>query len=150
VIFVTVGTTQFDELIRAVDQVAGSGRFSQAFLCQIGAGQYIPEHCEHFRFAPTIAPQIAQAELVITHGGATTLQLVKGAKRFVAIANTALSDDHQSLFLRHLGESADIVWGRDPQQLGELMDKALAAPPPQIHTPSLGQAIIADVYGVQD
>ena len=145
-IFVTVGTTQFDDLIRNMDQLAASDRFGQDILCQIGNGKYVPEPCDYFRFAPSINPQINAAQLVVTHGGATTLQLIKEAKRFVALANTRLADDHQSSFLRHLSECTDLVWGRDPAQVGDLIEQALAAPLPKIHSPSLGQAIIADVY----
>ena len=149
-IFVTVGTTQFDDLIQAVDQVAAENNFAEKYVCQIGAGNYVPQYCAYFRYAPSIEQQISKADLVITHGGATTLQLIKAGKRFVAIANTSLSDDHQSLFLRHLGKSAEIIWGRDPAQVGELIKQALIAPQPKILAPSLAEAIITDVYRTQD
>lgn len=142
-IFVTVGTTQFDSLIRAIDEIAAEKSFALPFVCQIGSGKFEPQHCEWFRFAPSIQKHIKDAELVITHGGATTLQLIKAGKKFVAMANTALADDHQSTFLKVLADSSNIVWDREVSKLKNHIETALASTAPTLKAPKLGDAIVA-------
>jgi len=146
VIFVTVGTTKFDRLIKAVDDLAASGALDHDIICQIGNGSYIPSHCDYLRFTPSISDYITEADLVITHGGLTTLELIRVRKRFVAIANTDLADDHQSSFLEHIARLSGITWSRNPADLPKLVDTALSAPLPELNTPSLGEAILRAEY----
>lgn len=139
--FVTVGTTHFDPLIRAVDALAGTRRVTMPVLCQIGSGTYVPQHCEHFRFRPSIDDAIAAADLVVTHGGATVLALLAARKRFVAVANTSLADNHQAKFLGHLARYVDLFWTSDVGEVGDMIQRALAAPAPQLRLPRLGDAL---------
>jgi len=139
-IFVTVGTTKFDSLIMEVDRLTGAG-FLKNVTCQIGSGSYIPDHCEHFRFLPNIDDYLEKAELVITHGGTTVLNMLGEEKRFVAIANTVLADDHQTSYLQHIYKYAPIHWTRDVLDIEELIAAALSQPPPKINMPSLPQEI---------
>lgn len=122
-IFVTVGTTQFDALIQAVDNIAASGVLSEPVVCQIGSGSYIPRHCEHYKFKPSIDEDMEKSSLVICHGGATVLSLLAMEKLFIAVANTALADDHQSFFLSHLGKTIPILWTRELQDLPHLLQQ---------------------------
>lgn len=122
-IFVTVGTTQFDALIQAVDNIAASGVLSEPVVCQIGSGSYIPRHCEHYKFKPSIDEDMEKSSLVICHGGATVLSLLAMEKLFIAVANTALADDHQSFFLSHLGKTIPILWTRELQDLSHLLQQ---------------------------
>lgn len=123
-IFVTIGTTQFNELIEAVDEAVANGQISEPVVCQIGSGSYIPQHCEHFRFQPSIDDWLEKSSLVISHGGATVLSLLAMGKPFIAFANTRLADDHQSLFLRHLSKDIPILWTRDIKDLPALLERA--------------------------
>lgn len=122
-IFVTVGSTQFDELIRAVDQIAATGGLSEPVVCQIGNGGYIPRHCKHYRFKPSIDDDLEKSSLVICHGGATVLSLLAMEKMFIAVANTHLADDHQSFFLDHLCQTIPILWTRNTQDLPHLIQR---------------------------
>ncbi len=140
-IFVTVGTTHFDALIREIDLLLESGRLVERVVCQIGAGSYEPRHAEHFRFQPSIDDWFARADLVICHGGATVMSLLQQGKRFVAIANTALAGDHQTVFLARLAQSAGFPWSRDVGELGRLVAVARSAPAPRIDLPHLADEL---------
>ena len=43
-IFVTVGTTDFSALIRAIDEIAPT--LDEEVIMQIGRGKYEPQHCQ--------------------------------------------------------------------------------------------------------
>lgn len=129
-IFVTVGSTRFDALIKAVDELAAARKLSMPVICQIGSGDYEPQHCEHFRYAPSLEPWLEKAGLLVCHGGTgSVFAAFRHQKRFVAIANTQLADDHQTELLSKLGEGLPILWGRSPSELESLIASALAAPP---------------------
>lgn len=125
-IFVTVGTTMpFDELIQAVDELAGQGIIREPVVCQIGTSAYQPRHCEFFRFEPSIDDWIAKASLVIGHGGTgTVLSLLVARKPFIAVANPRGAEDHQAQFLERLSRTIAILWTRDVSALGELIARA--------------------------
>ena len=120
-IFVTVGTFRFDALIEEVDRLVTAGTLSGEVVCQIGQGVYEPAHARFFRFKDDLAEDFGRADLVICHGGATVLELMKRQQPFIAIANTALAEAHQAAFLRALGAQTDITWGTDPRQLATLL-----------------------------
>ncbi len=136
-IFVTVGTTHFDTLIRCVDQLAAAGVFPEPVLCQIGSGEYEPRHCEFFRFRPNIDALLEQASLVITHGGATVFALLAARTRFVAVANTALADNHQAVLLGFLARQVPLAWTDDLAHLHGLVVAALADGAVEIALPNL-------------
>jgi len=120
-ILVTVGSTHFDLLIKKIDQLVDDKIITDNVVCQIGNGEYLPKSCQFYRFNPTIAQDFESADLVISHGGATVLQIIKMNKPLIAIANTALQDDHQTLFLRQLAKHYPIRWSNDLSTLPELL-----------------------------
>ena len=89
--FVTVGTTQFDSLVAALDENAEEiiGMLTQcgisSLTLQIGRGTFEPSNLialgkklrsskidfnvDFFRFSPSIQDYISRASLVISHGG---------------------------------------------------------------------------------
>lgn len=142
VIFVTVETTHFDSLIQEVDQLISSGTVRDHVICQIGSGNYIPNHADYFRFQPSIDDWIGQSDLVICHGGVTVLSLLQKKKRFVAIANTVLAGDHQTAFLSRLAQDTPFPWGRNVKDLGPMIELALGQPAPSYELPHLAEALI--------
>lgn len=140
-IFVTVGTTHFDPLIREIDGLITSGKIRDRVVCQIGSGTYEPVHAEHFRFQPSIDDWFEQADLVICHGGATVMSLLQKHKRLVAIANTVLAGDHQTAFLTRLAQSAGFPWSRNVEDVGALVESALNNPAPSIKLPHLAEEL---------
>jgi len=120
-IIVTVGSTHFDPLIKKIDQLVEEKIITDNVICQIGNGEYQPKFCKFYRFNPDIAEDFKLADLVISHGGATVLQIIKMNKPIIAIANTALQDDHQTLFLRQLNKHYPIRWSNDLSVLPDLL-----------------------------
>ncbi|WDD99468.1 PssE/Cps14G family polysaccharide biosynthesis glycosyltransferase [Thalassomonas actiniarum] len=121
-IFVTVGTFYFDPLIKALDALVAKGVIKEKVICQIGKGRYEPSHCEYFRYTQEIEPYIAQADLVICHGGTgSVLNLLLEEKKFLAVANTELADDHQTEFLSALAKDVPISWIRDLNKLEQVL-----------------------------
>lgn len=82
IVFVTVGTTSFDTLVRAVDNSEVKrelfGRGYTHLLIQMGRGSYTPtkssgeDGClvvDYFTFSSSIADTLRSASLVISHAG---------------------------------------------------------------------------------
>jgi UDP-N-acetylglucosamine:LPS N-acetylglucosamine transferase len=81
-VFVTVGSTSFDKLIKTIDKIEFIEELQkQGFsklIVQYGRGTYIPSctlnsdqnfSCEYYRFKDSIKPDIDNASLVISHAG---------------------------------------------------------------------------------
>lgn len=105
--FVTVGTTKFDALVAAVcspDVVAALLALGiRHVVVQYGHGD--PPSvvsgltCEAYRFKPSLAPDFAAANLVLSHAGYGCLMealSAPGAPWVVAVTNGLLMDNHQT------------------------------------------------------
>lgn len=131
-ILVTVGTTMpFDELCQEVDRLAGEGFFAEPVACQSGQSAVRMRHVRQFVAMDwgDFAEQIAQSSLVITHGGATVVQLLLARKPFVAFPNPRGAGDHQTSFLGRIASVADISWSRDVADLAALVSDRQARGP---------------------
>jgi len=123
IIFVTVGTGAFDELVRAVDEIATG--LDSSVVIQIGAGKYEPKNCEFFRFHPGLEEWFGKAWLVLSHGGAgTTYSLLKKGVKMVGVANCDRIDFHQQEILKVLSEKNFLIWCKDLKNLKECVEKA--------------------------
>lgn len=121
-ILVTVGSTMpFDELIAEVDRLAGAGVFGEKVLCQSGQSTYRMQHAEQFMARPGLGDLIAEASLVITHGGATVIEVLLAGVPFVAFANPRGAGDHQRGFLTQVARLCDISWSADVRDLERLV-----------------------------
>ena len=109
-IFVTVGTTKFEALVKKIDEIATE--LNEKIIMQIGKGKYIPKNCEYFTFKKEISEYQQKADLIITHGGAGTLfeLLTLKNKRIIGVNNTQLIDEHQSDLLKKLAAEKHIIW----------------------------------------
>jgi len=134
-IFVTVGTSDFDLLVQKMDQVASS--LDDEVLIQIGYGQYIPQNCEYFRFAPSLEPYYDRADIVVAQGGvATIIEVLTKGKTLISVENTTCVDSHQTEILSAFAEENFLIWCRDLEALPSLLEqaptvelKSYAAPP---------------------
>lgn len=142
-IFVTVGTTHFDSLIREVDRLAPKWSPDHKILCQIGAGTYEPTHCDWYRFKPSISEDFDQADLIITHGGFTVLESIWARKRMVAVPNSDLPGNHQRQFLSSLASEVEINWIEDVAELEDAVRKSLDNPPAEWSPAYLGEDLIS-------
>jgi len=110
---VTVGSTKFDELIRAVDSrdflSALQGLGIARLKVQRGAGQYQPVNLgtrdqpalpgfevDVVEYSPDLPTELRQAALVISHAGAgTVLDCLLAGRRLVVVPNEGLMANHQ-------------------------------------------------------
>lgn len=158
-LFVMVGTTQFQELIQTVShpdtlKVIEQLGFRHVKL-QIGQGEE-PElesnntsvNVEFFRRKPSVAKDIEDADLVISHAGAgCVLETLGAGKPLLVIINERLMGNHQIELAHQLGEDGHLYYGTcdtlrqmlqesdfsklkpfpppDPQTFGTYLDKVV-------------------------
>ena len=147
-IFVTVGSTDFDALTKAVDDLCAPGGLlaSQEVEMQIGDGVYEPAYTRWFRFAPTLEPYFERADLVIAHGGlGTAVEAIGRGCRLLAVANPDRYDHHQEDLLSALAQDGYLLWRRDLHELESAVNTALTfEPEPYVCPPCTIHEVIAD------
>lgn len=122
-IFVTVGTERFDELVKKMDEIALE--LTERVTIQIGKGRYEPKNCKYFRFTPNIDHYYEKADLIVTHGGAgTILELLGKNKKVIGISNPEKPGQHQEDILKALSQQNHLIWCRDLKRLKETVRKA--------------------------
>ncbi|RYY81991.1 hypothetical protein EON63_14285 [archaeon] len=122
-VLVTVGTTEFDELIKAIDNEAFLVEMlkvgCEKLLIQYGRGVYLPSQLPQlapkynitltmFQFDPSLPTIISESNLMIGHCGAgTILDAVTTHTKMVVVVNPTLQGNHQ-LELAHVLEKHQI------------------------------------------
>ena len=124
-LLVTVGTTSFDDLLRAADDLVPTLEPVDG-LMQVGEGEFVPKNLPHERFVPNLRDHYARSSLVIAHGGAaTTFEVLRAGVPLVSAANGDRYDDHQTDLLSALHEAGHLVWCEDLARLGDAVETAL-------------------------
>jgi beta-1,4-N-acetylglucosaminyltransferase len=119
-IFVTVGTNDFESLIASVDKLPS--KINEEIICQVGNNKYLPSNCEYFRFRNSLEPYFNKASLVITHGGAGTLfRLLELRKKVIAVDNFECQGLHQRELLKKLADKGYILWCNNMEKLEKLI-----------------------------
>ncbi|KAB1204085.1 Long chain acyl-CoA synthetase 6, peroxisomal [Morella rubra] len=110
-VFVTVGTTCFDALVRAMDtREVKDGLLKRGYthlIIQMGRGSYTPTKSEgedgslavdFFTFSSSIADHLRSASLVISHAGSGSIfETLRLGKPLIVVVNEDLMDNHQRL-----------------------------------------------------
>lgn len=121
-VFVTVGTTSFDELIEGVTRPeavqALKARGYERLVLQVGRGNLLPaaDSCpdvqlEAFRFKDSIAEDMRRADLVISHAGAgSCLEALGAGKPLLVVVNDKLMDNHQLELARQLHADSHLLY----------------------------------------
>lgn len=138
-ILVAVGTTDFDALLRAVDEVSPS--LTEEVVLQTGRSRYEPEHCESFRFVPSLAPFYERASVVIAHGGlGIVTEVLRSGRPLIAVEDPDQPGRHQREVLSEWEREGYLIWCKDLKALPESLAQArvrrfkpYAAPQCQIH-----------------
>ncbi|EHN71539.1 PssE/Cps14G family polysaccharide biosynthesis glycosyltransferase [Aliivibrio fischeri] len=108
-IFITVGTTLFDELIRNVDSVAEELEGFN-FTFQISKGKYKPKNGTYFDFVQNIDEYYNDADLVITHSGAGSIyRLLELNKKIIVVPNIDRVDKHQTDISTYMSENNHVL-----------------------------------------
>ena len=125
-ILVTVGTSSFDPLIQAVDEMVRDGLISHRVVAQIGNGEYEPKHMRYFRFAKNFEEGLWKARVVITCGGAGTLfECLEMRKLIIGVENTDVMDGHQRELLHKLDKEEYLSWAKDLRAIPALLNDYL-------------------------
>ncbi|KAF9681618.1 hypothetical protein SADUNF_Sadunf05G0020600 [Salix dunnii] len=118
VVFVTVGTTLFDALVRTVDTKEVKQELIRKgythLVIQMGRGSYTPTKSDgedgslavdYFTFSPSIADHLRSASLVISHAGSgSVFETLRLGKPLIVVVNEDLMDNHQSELAEELAE----------------------------------------------
>jgi beta-1,4-N-acetylglucosaminyltransferase len=103
-IFVTVGTTSFDSLIKFIDEKFHKNKYEIIF--QISEGKYIPKNFEYFTFSENIDFYYENCDVVITHAGAGSIyRLLELKKKIIIIPNIERVDKHQIEIAEYMKEN---------------------------------------------
>lgn len=120
-IFVTVGTTRFDTLVKEVDKIAPS--LKTKVVIQRGNGSYQPKNCKYFDFDSQLNKYIEHADLVISHGGAGTIfEALNMKKKLICVENPNVNDSHQWDLLQQLHEEGYIIWCKNAHRIKESIE----------------------------
>ncbi|XP_072992669.1 uncharacterized protein [Typha latifolia] len=133
-VFVTVGTTCFDALVKAVDSKQVREALSQKgytdLLIQMGRGTYIPSKVsgneslsmDYFTFSPSIANYLRSASLIISHAGAGSIfETLRLGKPLIVVVNEDLMDNHQSELAEELADRKHLFCAH-PQTLCDTIE----------------------------
>jgi UDP-N-acetylglucosamine transferase subunit ALG13 len=122
----------FDELLEEVDRLAARGALGEPVVCQGGQSRYRMSHGDQFIGRPSIADLIAESSIVISHGGATVIQLLIARKPFITFPNPRGAGDHQTSFLAKVAAVSNISWSRNVGDLEQLLRERRALGPASV------------------
>ncbi|ENM5898490.1 hypothetical protein LV192_002706 [Vibrio mimicus] len=92
-ILVTVGTSSFDNLLIAIDNISLNGI---SFDVQTGSSSYNVINHNSFKWVNKLSDLYVDYDLVITHAGAGTIyNLLERGVRFISVPNLERVDKHQ-------------------------------------------------------
>uniref|UniRef100_A0A7S0RJT0 Glycosyl transferase family 28 C-terminal domain-containing protein n=1 Tax=Pyramimonas obovata TaxID=1411642 RepID=A0A7S0RJT0_9CHLO len=131
-VFVTVGTTLFDALIRAADTAECASALADkgysSLTLQIGKGSYKPCNAHKildtkwFEFAPSLGEHMSRASLVISHAGSGSIfEALRAKKPLVVVVNDLLMDNHQKELANELSARKHCV-ATTPEDLWETIE----------------------------
>lgn len=118
-ILVTVGSTQHDDLVRAVDELVKVGKIKEKVICQIGYGKYIPKNCEYFRFDADINKYYKKCKNIIcTDGAGTIFRNLAWGNKIISVRHPTtrgaydlgqkLSQDNYIYFITHYNKLKEL------------------------------------------
>jgi beta-1,4-N-acetylglucosaminyltransferase len=136
-VFVTVGTTLFEGLVKAVTtEEAMQWMVSNGYthlVIQYGKGRRpsISSYAgllhagvmsvECYGFKPSLELDMKDADLIISHAGAgTVMECVRLKRRMVVVINTILMDNHQTELAEAMAERGHVHVVQDPKALANL------------------------------
>jgi len=118
-IFVTVGTGEFEKLVKEADKL--SEKIKEEIIIQTGNSKYIPRNAEYFGFTDEFERYVKKAKIIISHGGAGTIfELLEKNKKIIVVANLRRTDKHQTEILEELNKEGCLIYCEDFDLYGAL------------------------------
>lgn len=121
-VFLTVGTTSFDELISCISSEHTISILKDLgynrLLLQIGRGTVEPKSystasftLDVFRYKDSVAEDIQNADLVISHAGAgSCLETLEAQKPLIVVINEKLMSNHQLELAKQLNKDGHLFY----------------------------------------
>ena len=139
-ILITVGTTKFENLIKAIDdekfyELLINNGFTKIII-QKGYGEYIPQNFK--KYENRIKIQISEilnnfeniiktSELIISHGGAgIILESLKNKRKLIVCVNDELMDNHQIELASSLHENGYLYYCKNLSNILEAIENVLS------------------------
>ena len=136
-VFVTVGTTQFDQLVQTVSSLDFLQKLRKLgyskVTFQTGRGESVPDIArdqvpglvvEYYQFKSSIREDIESADLVISHAGAgSVLETLGAGKPLLVVINDELMGNHQTELARQLYKDGHLYYC-NCSTLSETLDTA--------------------------
>jgi len=120
-ILVTVGTTAFDNLIRAADEQLSQ---NHELIFQISEGNYKPSDHQYFEFTDDIESYYLDADLIISHGGAGTIyRILELGKKLIIVPNLDRVDHHQLDICKFMQKNKHAVVCMELEQLTQVAEE---------------------------
>ncbi|RXG69563.1 UDP-N-acetylglucosamine transferase subunit ALG13-like protein [Armadillidium vulgare] len=120
--FVTVGSTQFDDLVKEVTKKdilkTLHNKGYRSLTVQIGKGSYVPNEgvfegvsVSVFRYKNSLEKDFIEADLIISHGGAgSCIEALEAKKNLIIVINHSLMHNHQTELADALAEEGYAKW----------------------------------------
>ncbi|KAL0228103.1 hypothetical protein RCL1_004246 [Eukaryota sp. TZLM3-RCL] len=136
-LFVTVGTTGFDDLIATTDTAAFYDNCLNCginkVLFQIGNGSHIPNNfstvnisVDHYRFKSSIHDDLSSSDLIVSAGGAGTIsEALSLNKRLIVVINNSLLHNHQIELAKKYASLNYCLMANSPSMVLSLLEEAL-------------------------
>ena len=116
-IFVTVGTTPFDSLIKEASLLKSSET-----ILQVGESDFEASNCKIIKLTTNIVKYYFWADIVICHAGAGTIyQLLEMDKSIIVVPNLERSDQHQNEITNFVESNNYGLVARDVKKLKEIL-----------------------------
>ena len=139
-LLITVGTTKFENLIKAIDnekfyEMIINNGFTKIII-QKGYGEYIPQ--KYKQYENKIKIQISEilnnfeniiksSELIVSHGGAgIILESLKNKRKVIVCVNDELMDNHQIELASSLHENGYVFYCKNLAYILEDSEKVIS------------------------
>ena len=139
-ILITVGTTKFENLIKAIDneqfyEMLIKNGFTKIII-QKGCGEYIPKNYKNYENKIKIQISeilnnfeniIKSSELIISHAGAgIILESLKNKRKVIVCVNDELMDNHQIELASSLHENNYVYYCKNLPNITEEAEKVIS------------------------
>jgi UDP-N-acetylglucosamine transferase subunit ALG13 len=123
-IFATVGSTYFSELVEAIDKIAP--KLNEEVIIQIGNQKYVPRNCKYFTFDEDLLKYFKEANIIIAHGGAgITFEVLNLHKKLISVENPHVLDGHQKDLLGKLSQEGYLIWCKELDKIENCIEDAM-------------------------
>jgi beta-1,4-N-acetylglucosaminyltransferase len=127
-IFVTVGTTKFDELVlsvttkRSIQWMKDHGYTSLTIQYGRGTKPEVEQDQDlkinKYDFQPSLEDDMKNSDLILSHAGAgTVMEALRMRKKLVVVINTRLMDNHQTELATAMADRGHLYMVQDPSDL---------------------------------